>query len=76
MSKLKDPKWWDKAGTRAIKTIAQAGVSFIGTSAIILSDVNWSHCVSTMILSGIVSLLMSLAGLPEYDDDEIEGSAL
>lgn len=64
-------KWIKCAGIRAIKTIFQTAVATIGTSAV-MSDVNWSLVGSASLLSGILSILTSLAGLPEVEkDDEI-----
>ncbi len=62
-------KWFKAAGIRAIKTVAQAAVAMIGTS-IVLSDVDWAYVVSAAALAGILSLLTSVAGLPEVDEDE------
>ena len=56
--------WLRAAGIRAIKTIAQTAVATIGTSAI-LSEVNWAVVGSAALLAGILSLLTSVAGLPE-----------
>ena len=56
--------WLKAAGIRAIKTIAQTAVATIGTSAI-LSEVNWAVVGSAAVLAGILSLLTSVAGLPE-----------
>ncbi len=56
--------WAKAAGIRAVKTIAQTAVGAIGASAA-LGDVNWPLMASTAVLSGIVSLLTSIAGLPE-----------
>ena len=59
-----DKKWLKAAGVRAIKTIAQTAVATIGTSAV-LGDVDWIMVVSASILAGILSVLTSIAGLPE-----------
>lgn len=60
-------KWWKAAGIRAIKTVAQTAVATIGTSAVI-SEVNWLVVASASALAGILSLLTSVAGLPEVDE--------
>ncbi len=59
--------WFKCAGVRAIKTIAQTAVATIGTSAV-MNDVNWLVVASTSILAGILSLLTSVAGLPEVGE--------
>lgn len=65
MRKMKNFKTWIKAaGVRAIKTVAQTAVATIGTSAVV-GDVNWLMVGSAALLSGILSLLTSVAGLPE-----------
>ena len=61
-------KWWKAAGVRAIKTVAQTAVATIGTSAI-LSEVNWLIVASASALAGILSLLTSIAGLPEVKEE-------
>ena len=60
-------RWWKAAGIRALKTVCQTAIASIGT-AVGLSDVNWLAVVSPSILAGILSLLTSLAGLPELED--------
>lgn len=57
-------KWFKAAGIRAIKTVAQTAVGIIGTS-VAMGDVNWIMVGSASILAGILSLLTSIAGLPE-----------
>ena len=64
-------KWWKAAGIRAIKTVAQTAVATIGTSAVI-GDVNWLMVGSASPLAGILSLLTSVAGLPELDKENTE----
>lgn len=59
--------WWKAAGIRAIKTIAQTAVATIGTSAV-LGDVNWLAVGSASVLAGILSMLTSIAGIPEVDN--------
>ncbi|MBO7527028.1 MAG: hypothetical protein J6T74_03920 [Clostridia bacterium] len=65
---IKMKKWIKCAGIRAIKTIAQSAIATIGTSAFI-SEVNWKIVVSASLLAGILSLLTSIAGLPELDKE-------
>lgn len=57
-------QWWKAAGIRAIKTVAQSGIAAIGTAAV-LQEVNWLMIGSAAALSGILSLLTSVVGLPE-----------
>lgn len=61
-------KWIAAAGVRAIKTIAQTAVATIGTS-MVLSEVNWVAVASASVLAGLLSLLTSVAGLPELKED-------
>lgn len=63
--------WAKAAGVRAVKTIAQTAVGAIGAS-VAFGDVNWILVGSTAILSGIVSILTSVAGLPEVSTDKVE----
>lgn len=61
-------KWAKAAGIRAVKTVAQTAIATIGTSAV-LGDVNWLAVVSAAALAGVLSLLTSVAGLPECKED-------
>ena len=61
-------KWFKCAAVRAIKTIAQAATAMIGTSAV-MGDVDWIMVGSASILSGILSILTSIAGIPEAKED-------
>lgn len=58
--------WWKAAAIRAVKTIAQTAVATIGTSALV-SSVDWIAVASASLLAGILSLLTSVAGLPEVE---------
>jgi hypothetical protein len=58
--------WWRAAGIRALRTVAQTAVASLGTAAV-LSDVNWLAVASASALAGLLSLLTSLAGLPEAE---------
>jgi len=59
-------KWWKAAGIRAVKTVAQTAVAAIGTTAM-FTEVNWMVVGSTALLAGVLSLLTSIAGLPEVE---------
>lgn len=65
---MKDKNYWNRwfkaAGVRAIKTVAQTAVATIGTASV-LGEVNWTMIVSASLLSGLVSILTSVAGIPE-----------
>lgn len=64
---VKFVKWVKAAGVRAIKTIAQTAVATIGTAAV-MGEVNWVMVGSASLLAGVLSLLTSVAGLPELQD--------
>ena len=62
-------KWIKCAGIRALKTICQTAIATIGT-ATVMEEVNWIMIISASLLAGILSLLTSVAGLPEVKEDE------
>ena len=62
--------WLKAAAIRAIRTVAQAAIAMIGTAAVI-SEVDWVMVVSAALLAGILSLLTSVAGLPEVKGEEV-----
>ena len=66
MSNLTNPKWWAAAGVRALKTLAQAAIATIGSSAV-LSQVDWKLVASSAVLAAILSMLTSLSGLAEVE---------
>lgn len=65
-------RWAKAADVRAIKTVAQTAVALIGTNSIGMTDVNWQAVASAAVLSGIVSLLTSVAGIPEVSEEDPE----
>lgn len=60
-------QWCKAAGVRAVKTMAQTFVAMVGTSTV-MSDVNWPMIASATVLSGILSVATSIAGLPELEE--------
>lgn len=60
-------KWWKASLIRSVRTIAQSAIATIGTSAVI-SEVDWKIVISASLLAGILSLLTSIAGLPELEE--------
>jgi hypothetical protein len=65
----KTKSWIKCAGIRAVKTIAQTIIATVGTS-VVLGDVNWTATISAGILAGLLSILTSVAGLPEVEEEE------
>ncbi len=72
MDKKKVLPWLHAAGVRAIKTVAQTAVATIGTAAV-LGEVDWLMVGSAALLAGVLSLLTSVAGLPELPDKDGDG---
>ncbi|MFR3177178.1 MAG: holin [Acutalibacteraceae bacterium] len=70
--KTKWKSWLKAAGIRAVKTVAQTAVATIGASAV-LSEVDWLVVASASALAGVLSLLTSIAGLPELPDTDGDG---
>ena len=60
--------WWKAAGIRALKTVAQAAVSMLTIGQAVI-DINWVNVLSISAVAGVVSMLTSIAGLPEVDEE-------
>ena len=62
-------KWAKAAGIRAVKTMAQAAIAGIGAAAA-MGQVDWKYVLSASVLAGVVSMLMSITGIPEVESEE------
>ena len=69
MDKLLSKEWWKEAGTRAIKTVAQTAIATIGTTALI-ENVNWLVVLSASALAGTLSILTSIATIPDPEENQ------
>ena len=69
--RIKNSKWWRAAGIRAVKTFAEAAIAAIGTAAV-MWEVDWRYTLSAACLAAIISILVSLAGLPEVPEEPAE----
>lgn len=69
MKILKSKTWWKAAGIRAVKTMAQAAIATIGASTMI-TETNWVMVGSATVMAGVLSVLTSIAGLPEVEEKE------
>lgn len=67
MKTLKSKTWWKAAGIRAIKTMAQTAIAAIGASTMI-TETNWAVVGSATVMAGVLSILTSVAGLPEVEE--------
>jgi hypothetical protein len=68
---LQNKKWWQAAGVRAVKTVCQTAVAMIPTAAMIQA-VDWVTVIGTSVLAGVCSILTSIAGLPEVEEESEE----
>lgn len=60
--------WWKAAGIRALKTVAQTAVSMLTIGQAVI-DINWVNVLSVSAVAGVISMLTSIAGLPEVDEE-------
>ena len=67
LDNLRNSEWWRAAGIRAVKTVAEAAIAGIGTAAA-MSEVDWRYVISAAVLAGILSILVSIKGLPEVTE--------
>ena len=67
---IMNKKWLKAAGIRAVKTMAQTAVALIGTT-LVISEVDWMTVASASVLAGLLSILTSIAGLPEVEGDDL-----
>lgn len=65
-------QWWRAALIRAIRTWAQGFIALVPTTAIVIKDVNWMVCLSGASLAAVLSLITSIAGLPELNNQDID----
>lgn len=70
MRTLTNFEWWDAALVRAIKTVCQTAIAIIGSNAVGIMEVDWIAVLSASALAGLISILTSLAGLPEVGEEE------
>lgn len=75
-SMLSSRTWWEAAGIRCLKTLCQTAIALIGTNAMGVTEVDWVGVISGAALAGVVSLLTSLAGLPEVEETPRDGGGL
>ncbi|MDD6476526.1 MAG: holin, partial [Eubacteriales bacterium] len=74
MKTLKSKAWWKAAGVRAVKTMAQTAIAAIGASTMI-TETNWVVVASATVMAGVLSILTSVAGLPEVEETSYEKSS-
>lgn len=68
MNNIKCKNWWKCAGIRAVKTVCQTAVALLGTSTLI-QEIDWVMVLSSSLLAGIISILTSIAGIPETKEE-------